>query len=307
MFEKIVLAGGTGYLGNVLAKYFRDKAKEIVILSRKAGEQGGNCRLVTWDAETPGAWTKELEGADLLVNLCGKNVNCRYTKEAKAEIFSSRLLPTELLGKVVAGLQNPPKLWINSASATIYRHAEDRPQDEETGEIGTGFSVEVCKAWEEGFFKWETPKTKKVALRVGLVLGQSDGVFPRLKSLVFCGLGGHQGTGRQMVSWVHEQDFARCVEWICRYSNDGNIYNVTAPEAISNRELMKILRQAAGIPLGLPSPHWLLALGAKIIGTETELVLKSRWVYPKRLLDAGFSFSFPTAGPAICEIMSTRT
>jgi hypothetical protein len=308
MLDKIVLAGGSGYLGNVLADYYKDKAKEIIIFSRReGGGKWSNVKTVVWDAETLGNWEKELEGADLLINLCGKNVNCRYTKENKAETFRSRLVPTKLLGTAIASLTNPSKLWINIASATIYRHAEDRPQDEGTGEIGAGFSVEVCKAWEECFWKTEAPKTRKVALRLGLVMGRSDGAFPRLERLTAFGLGGKQGTGNQYVSWIHEQDFAKVTEWFLLNPSCSGVYNGSAPEAIRNKELMKLIRQTYGVPFGLPSPQWLLEIGARLIGTETELILKSRWVYPKRLLEEGFVFSFPKAEYAVHEILSTRT
>ena len=307
MFNKIILAGGNGYLGNVLAEYYRSKAKEIIVLSRRVTPGMAGVKQVLWDGETTGNWTNELEGADLLINLCGKNVNCRYTEENKAEIFQSRLLPTAALGKAVSEAKNPPECWINMASATIYRHAEDRPQDEDGGEAGTGFSVDVCQAWEAAFWKTVTPKTKKLILRVGIVLGRNDGAFPRLKTLALAGLGGHQGTGKQYISWVHEQDVARCTEWVTLHGQNGSVYNVTAPEAIQNKAFMQLLREAVGVPFGLPSPQWLLELGAKFIGTETELVLKSRWVFPKKLLEDGFKFQFAKPEHAIREILSART
>jgi uncharacterized protein (TIGR01777 family) len=308
MLDKIVLAGGSGYLGQVVADYYKDKAKEIVILSRKeASANSGGQKWIFWDAETPGNWGKELEGADLMVNFCGKNVNCRYTEQNKGEILRSRLVPTMLLGNSIKELATPPKVWINLASATIYRHAEDRPQDEDTGDIGAGFSVDVCKSWEECFRRIGTPATKKIIFRAGIVLGRKDGAFPRLKNLVKFGLGGHQGTGRQYVSWIHEQDFARAIEWAFEAGQDGAIYNVTAPEAVQNRAMMALIRKTYGIPFGLPSPQWLLEPGARLIGTETELILKSRWVYPGKLLKEGFTFQFPDAAAAIGEIMSSRT
>lgn len=307
MLNRIVLAGGSGYLGQVLADYYKDKSLDVVVLSRnKPSGQPPAGRWVAWDAQHRGAWVQDLEGAELLINLCGKNVNCRYTEKAKAEILRSRLVPTKLLGDVVASLSTPPKLWLNLASATIYRHAEDKPQDEDSGEIGAGFSVDVCKAWEACFWAATTPNTKKIALRTSLVLGRADGVFPRLKSLVMAGLGGHQGTGSQQVSWIHEQEFARITEWMVTHGKDGNVYNCTSPKVISNRHLMNTLRKTYGIPVGLPCPQWLLEIGAGLIGTETELVLKSRWVYPQRLLAEGFVFSFPTLEAAIHDIASAR-
>lgn len=306
MYKKIILAGGSGYLGHVLTEFYREKSEKIIILSRSSRKTRGNTSYVKWDGKTEGSWTDELEGADLLVNCSGKNVNCRYTEKNRKEILSSRLEPTSILGQVIAKLQQPPVTWINLASATIYRHAEDRPQDEVNGEIGSGFSVDVCKAWEKTFLNIETPYTKKIILRVSFVLGRKDEVHPKLLNLVKCGLGGHVGTGNQYVSWIHEMDFARITEFVHINGRDRDVFNCTAPLAISNKEFMKIFRQSYGVRFGLPTPLWLLETGALIIGTETELVLKSRWVFPKKLLDSGFKFHFPEAGPAIRDIISTR-
>jgi uncharacterized protein (TIGR01777 family) len=298
-YQKIILAGGNGYLGRILAEYFKGICAEVIILSRKAATTQGNIRTIFWDGKTEGVWTSHLAGADLLVNLCGKNVNCRYTEANKQEIFDSRLYPTALLNKVVVGIVNPPALFINITSATIYRHADDRPQDEATGEIGNGFSVEVCKAWEQTFFETETPRTRKVALRMGFVLGKTDSAFPRLLNLARFGLGGPQGTGNQYVSWIYEHDVARLTEWLLQHPEVSGILNCTAPQPVKNGMLMRIIRQNIRMPFGLPSPKWLLELGALFIGTETELILKSRWVVPKRLLDAGFKFEYADIDKAV--------
>lgn len=305
-YHKIILAGGNGQLGKALAGYYKDTANEVIILSRKPAPAKSNIKTLVWDGRTPGDWATELEGADLLVNLCGKNVNCRYTKENREEIIRSRVEPTRLLGKVVDGLINPPKLWVNAASATIYRHAEDRPQDEDTGEIGYGFSIDVCKQWEQAFFETETPHTRKVALRISIVLGHDEGALPRLINLVKVGMGGYQGDGQQYVSWVHEQDVVKCTEWLLQHPEISGVLNCTAPNPIKNTDLMKELRHACGVPFGLPAPAWILEMGAALIGTETELILKSRWVLPKRLLDAGFQFQFAKVEHAIKDIISIR-
>jgi len=302
-YNKIVLAGGNGYLGGVLANYYKDKANEIVILSRHEKQADHNIRTVVWDGKHWGKWAAELVNADVLINLCGKNVNCRYTEKNKAEIFASRLLPTELLGHTIQAMTEPPKLWINITSATIYRHAEDRPQDEESGEIGSGFSVDVCNAWEASFNKYGNPKTRKVNLRMGIVLGRSDGVFPRLLNLVKMGMGGKQGNGRQYVSWVHELDVARSTEWLADHGDLTGTFNCTAPDPVKNAELMHIIREAYHCPLGLPAPKWLLEAGSIVIGTETELILKSRWVMPKRLLRSGFKFQNMMADDAVAECL----
>ncbi|MBO9674959.1 MAG: TIGR01777 family oxidoreductase [Sphingobacteriaceae bacterium] len=302
-YKKVVLAGGNGYLGHVLAKHFSPITDEIVILSRKAQPKQGNIKTMVWDGKTTGDWTSALQNADLLVNLCGKNVNCRYTEKNKKEIFDSRLIPTGLLGKTIEKMENPPKLWINITSATIYRHAEDHYQDEFTGEIGEGFSIEVCKAWENSFFETNTPNTRKIALRMGIVLGLKDGAFPRLLNLVKLGIGGKQGNGEQYMSWIHEEDAAGSISWLLDHPEIEGIVNCTAPEAIKNRDFMRSIRKAFGRNFGLPTPALLLAVGAKIIGTETELVLKSRWVKPTILLNSGFTFKYPTIEHAVQDIL----
>jgi uncharacterized protein (TIGR01777 family) len=305
-YKKIVLAGGNGYLGGVLAEYYRHITEEIIILSRGTESVKGNVKTVHWDAKTSGNWEENLEGADMLINFCGKNVNCRYTTKNRTEIIDSRVIPTQLLGKAIEKLSTPPKLWINVTSATIYRHAEDRPQDEETGDIGYGFSIDVCRKWEDTFFQTDTPLTRKVALRMGIVFGSADGAFPRLLNLVKFGLGGKQGDGEQYVSWVHEQDAAKCTEWLMQNPGMNGVINCTAPEPVKNTDLMSYLRKLYGIPFGLPSPAWLLEIGALMIGTETELILKSRWVIPTRLLENQYKFVFPKLEHAIKDILSTK-
>lgn len=305
-FKKIVLAGGSGYLGQVFAKHYRDLADEVIILARKMQPGTANIKYVVWDGKTIGNWCSHLKNADLLINLCGKNVNCRYTSKNQKAIVASRVTPTLLLNKVIAKMENPPSVWINITSATIYRHAEDRPQNEIDGEIGYGFSIDVCKQWEESFFSISLPKTRKVALRMGIVFGRADGAFPRLLNLVKLGLGGCQGDGEQYVSWIHEQDAALSTQWILENESISGIVNCTAPNAIKNTELMKTLRNTYGAGLGLPCPTWMLTFGAWLIGTETELILKSRWVYPKILEDSGFKFQYPTAATAIRDLLSLR-
>ena len=305
-YKKIILAGGNGYLGGILAEYYRHLAGEVIILSRKPKTPDENITTIVWDGINKGEWVQQLVGADLLINLCGKNVNCRYNKKNRAAIISSRVIPTRLLGKVIEEMEHPPKLWINITSATIYRHAEDRPQDEATGETGYGFSITVCREWEEAFFSTNTPHTRKIALRMGIVLGRISAVFPRLLNLVKCGLGGRQGNGQQYVSWVHEQDAVKCTEWLLQHEQLSGIINCTAPEPVKNIELMRIIRHAYGIPFGLPSPVWLLALGTMLIGTETELILKRRWVLPARLLESGYNFLFNKAEHAVNDILSIR-
>jgi uncharacterized protein (TIGR01777 family) len=305
-YKKIILAGGNGYLGSVLAAYYAELAEQVIVLSRKYKAPEGNIKTLVWDGINEGEWVKAIEGAELLVNLCGKNVNCRYTVKNREEIISSRVIPTMLLNRVVEKLNAPPALWINITSATIYRHAEDFPQDEEKGQIGYGFSIDVCKQWETAFFADTNASTRKIALRMGIVLGRKDSVFPRLLNLVKFGMGGKQGNGQQYISWVHEQDAARCIEWLLQHREINGVVNCTAPEAIKNADLMLAIRKTYGMPIGLPAPTWLLEIGARLIGTETELILKSRWVTPKRLLDSGYDFLFTKAEHAIDDLLSIR-
>ncbi|MGV3766621.1 MAG: TIGR01777 family oxidoreductase [Chitinophagaceae bacterium] len=302
-YNKIVIAGGNGYLGNVFSKYYAPLSAKVLLLSRSAAAANGNITTQVWDGRQEGDWIHQLEGADLLINLCGKNVNCRYTTKNRREILDSRLTPTRLLGKVIQGLQTPPRLWINVTSATIYRHADDHGQDEYNGEIGSGFSVEVCKQWEAAFFETKTPGTRKIALRMGIVLGAEDGVFPRLLKLVQWGLGGKQGPGTQMVSWIHEQDAARVTEWLFQNHILEGVFNCTAQTPVSNAELMRTIRTETGKRIGLPAPDWLLEAGARLIGTETELLLKSRWVLPKRLLKTGYPFLYNDIQTAVKAIL----
>jgi hypothetical protein len=290
----------------MLARYFQERAHHVTVLTRLPYAE--TWQTVRWDGETLGLWTEYLEGADVCINLAGRNVNCRYTAANRAAIYDSRIRSTQLLGDVIAALADPPRVWLNASTATIYRHALDRPMDEATGELGGdewltahrrvprswNFSIRVAKDWEAAFFAAPTPHTRKVALRSAITFSPAPGnAFALLLNLVRLGLGGTQGNGRQFVSWIHELDFARAVEFlIARDDIDGPV-NVASPHPLPNREFMAILRDACGIPNGLPAPALLLELAAVFLRTESELVLKSRRVVPGRLLDSGFHFQFP--------------
>jgi len=302
--KKVILAGGSGYIGKVLASFYSERANEVVVLTRGISALKGNVRFVHWNGKDVSDWSKELEGADLLVNLTGKNVNCRYNQRNKNEILNSRINATAALGKAVSQLSVPPRVWIQSASATIYRHAEDRPMDERTGEIGDGFSVDVCKEWEKKFWEQEVPFTRKVLLRIGIVLGKSDSALPRLLNLTRLGLGGRQGSGRQYMSWIHEADVASVIHWVYTHEKITGTFNCTSPQPLTNADFMKTMRDVCKVPVGIPMPGSLLKLGALMIGTETELILKSRWVLPTKLLEAGYVFQFPDLRSALLNILS---
>lgn len=292
---KIVIAGGTGFIGQYFAEHLRDAGYNVLIISRAASH-------ILWKDEA--AIVAALEDALMLINLAGKSVNCRYTEANKAEIFRSRTATTKALGDAIRQCKNPPELWINSSTATIYRYAEDRPMTEADGEIGTGFSVEVAKAWEQAFFSFEDlPQTRLVALRIAIVLGKDGGVIKPYTNLVCSGLGGRQGSGNQMFSWIHIEDLYRIILFIQADKSKKGIYNCSAPAPVKNMELMYTLRRVIGQSWSLPAPEWLLKLGAKVIGTETELVLKSRWVVPQRLLAEGFVFAYPDLEPALQELL----
>ncbi|MCT2196388.1 TIGR01777 family oxidoreductase [Paenibacillus sp. MB22_1] len=290
---KVVLAGGTGFVGQAFARRFRELGAEVKIISRQAPH-------IPWEDQS--AIVEALEGADLLINLAGRSVNCRYTPENRRLILNSRTETTRQLGECVLACRRPPALWINSSTATIYRHAEDRPMTEEGGEIGTGFSVDVAKAWEEAFFAFDLPATRQIALRIAIVL-DDGGVMAPLRNLVRFGLGGAQGSGRQQFSWIHMEDLFRIVRFLQEHPELDGVFNASAPNPVTNRELMASLRRAMGVPIGLPAPRWLLELGARFIRTETELVLKSRWVLPERLQRAGFTFHYDTLEKALEEIV----
>ena len=291
MKNKLIVAAGTGFLGNVLIQHFKNKFEEIIVLTRGKSEIKNQIKYVNWNAKSFSGWEKELENVDVVINLAGKSVDCRYTEKNKAEILASRIDSTKILNEAILQCENPPKHFINSSTATIYRHSEDKEMDEYTGEIGNDFSINVAKSWEKIFYEVETPKTLKTAIRTSIVLGKNGGAFVPLKKLTQLGLGGKNGDGKQFISWVHEKDFARAVEFIIEKELSGSI-NVVSPKPIRNEEFMKKLQKAIGVPFGLPISKSLLEFGAKIIKTETELVLKSRNVIPKRLTENGFEFEF---------------
>lgn len=288
--KKIVIAAGTGFLGQVLVNHFKDKAA-IIVLTRGKAAVAGNVKYVHWDAKTMTGWERELEGADVLINLAGKSVDCRYTVQNKHEILTSRTDSTTILNKAVLQCTNPPGHWLNSSTATIYRDSQDKQMDEETGETGYDFSMNVAQVWENAFFGTATPRTKKTALRTSIVLGSKGGAFVPLRRLAYLGFGGRQGSGRQFVSWIHEEDFARAVEFIIDKKMEG-VINVVSPTPVRNAAFMATIRKAKNIPFGIPIGESLLKLGARLIRTEAELVLKSRNVIPKRLRDEGFEFIY---------------
>lgn len=294
MKKKVILAGGTGFIGQYFERQFQELGYEVKHISRQPHH-------ISWNDKA--AIINALEGGELLINLAGKSVNCRYNESNKKEIMNSRLETTRILGESVLASKNPPKLWINSSTATIYRHAEDRPMTEANGEIGSGFSVDVATNWEKIFYSFSLPKTRQIALRIAIVLGKDGGVMTPYINLVKFGLGGIQGPGNQMFSWIHVEDLFKIVLFLNKREDLNGTFNCSAPEPVSNREFMKKMRIAMKIPIGLPAPKWLLEIGSVMIRTETELVLKSRWVLPERLEKEGYRFTFNTLDKTLQDIL----
>lgn len=292
--KKIVLAGGTGFIGNYLQQKFVEKGYEVLIISRQK-----NC--IQW--KNFDEIVNALNGAEMLINLAGKSVNCRYTEKNKQEILSSRVETTTILGKAILQCKNPPAIWINSSTATIYRYSEDSPMTETNGEIGTGFSVDVATQWEKAFFNFHLPNTRQVALRISLVLGKNGGFMKPMINLVKFGLGGKQGNGKQMFSWIHIEDLYQIILFLQENKELNGAFNCATPNPITNSVLMQTFRKTMNVKFGLPSPKFLLEIGARLIKTETELILKSRWVIPEKLLQAGFTFKYPTIDKALENII----
>jgi uncharacterized protein (TIGR01777 family) len=292
--KKIVLAGGTGFVGKYLEEKFTEKGYQVIIISRQPNH-------VNWNEHN--RVIEAIEGAEVLINLAGKSVNCRYNQKNKEEILRSRVATTRQLGEAILACKTPPTLWINSSTATIYRHAMDHAQTESTGEIGTGFSVNVATSWEQSFFNFKLPQTRQVALRIAIVLGKNSGVIEPFTNMVKWGLGGKQGSGNQMFSWLHIHDLYRMMVFIQENPMYHGVFNCSSPNPVTNAQLMQTFRKLLKPLLGLPAPKWMLKIGAALIGTETELILKSRWVVPEKLMGLGFTFEYPYLEDALKEIL----
>ena len=299
---KIVIPGGSGQVGTMLVRHFHSAGHEVVVLSRAPAAQVA-WRVVSWDAQTRGAWAKEFDGADVVINLAGRSVNCRYTLANRREIIDSRVRSTQIVGEAIASCVRPPRVWLQSSTATIYAHRFDAPNDDRTGILGGSepnapdtwwFSIDVATAWEKALEAADTPRTRKVALRSAMTMSPDrGGVFDMLLGLVRRRLGGRAGDGRQFVSWVHEADFIAAVEFLIQHEELSGPVNVCSPEPLPNADFMRALREAWGVRFGLPAARWMVELGAWAMRTESELVLKSRRVVPGRLLEAGLCFRFP--------------
>lgn len=293
---RILIAEGSGFLGQVLYMYFTEQNHQVVCLTRTPLKDSD----MYWDGEHYGEWIHELNRSDILINLAGKSVNCRYNETNKRIIYDSRIKSTKILGQAIKLSKTPPKLWINASTATIYSHSEKQPNTEINGHIGDDFSMNIAKSWEKTAKEFQfNGLTRLVLLRTSIVLGKNGEAYDTLKTLVKFGLGGKQGKGNQMVSWIHELDFARGVDFVIHNKELEGPVNLTSPNPIQNRYFMEAFRDTQNKLFGLPQPTCLLHLGARILGTEAELLLKSRYVIPEKLLKSEFEFKYPTIKTAL--------
>ena len=307
---KIVIPGGSGQVGTVLARAFHKGGHEVVVLSRRPATE--KWRTVAWDGETLGDWTAEFESADAIINLAGQSVNCRYSDHNRRVIKDSRVKSTRVIGDAIAQAWKPPRVWLQASTATIYAHRFDAANDEATGIIDGSepnapdtwrFSIDVATSWERVLNESPAPNTRKVLMRSAIVMNPDPGSpFSTLLQLVRFGLGGQAGDGRQYMSWIHDRDFAKAVLWLIEHEELEGPVNLASPNPLTNSEFMRVLRSAWGMPFGLPASEWMLEVGAFVLRSETELILKSRRVVPARLLQSGFAFQFPAWPDAAREL-----
>ncbi len=306
---KYLITGGTGHIGAALVPQLRSQGHQVTLLSRtpKPGE-------VQWDGRTLGDWASQVDGADVVLNMAGRTVDCRYTAENLRQMMDSRVDSTRVMGQAIAAARRPPRVWLQMSTATIYSHRFDAPNDETTGEIGGNEpdapaywrkSIEIAQAWEQAQSEAETPHTRKVLLRTAMVMNAVPGsVFRVLSRLVKLRLGGKIAGGRQFMSWIHADDFARAIDLLVSRDDISGPFNLAAPNPLPQKDFMAVLRRAWGVKIGLPATKWMCEIGAFVLRTDTELLFKSRRVIPQRLLDAGFEFRFPAWEGAACDLVS---
>jgi uncharacterized protein (TIGR01777 family) len=314
MAMKIVIPGGSGHVGQLLSRRFGSDGHEVVVLSRSGATQE-HARVVQWDGRSKGAWIEEVDGAEIVINLAGRSVNCRYNKRNLTEMFRSRVQSTEVIGAAIGSARRPPRVWLQASTATIYSHTLG-PAHDERGELGGdepdvpkywAFSVEIARAWERALADAMTPRTRKVALRTAILMGIGrGGAFDLLARLARIGVGGSLGGGQQFVSWIHEDDFFGALEFLIEREDLTGAVNVAAPIPLTQRQFMADLRNALGVRIGLPATSRMVAIGALVLRTDSELIMKSRRVVPGRLTGAGFAFKYPAWSEAAQELVARR-
>ena len=309
MGRRVVIAGGSGFIGSFLSRRLAADGFDVTVLTRSPQPGGREIRHAQWDGKSMGDWTMQIDGADALINLAGRSVNCRYNERNRRDILESRTESTRILGEAIARARDPPAVWLNASTATIYKHTFDRPMDEATGvieatrEAKDAFSIKVARAWEQALSDAPTPATRKVAMRTAMVFAANKGgVYRTLRSLARWGLGGPIAGGHQLISWVHEDDFCRALEWLIDHGDLSGPVNIASPNPIQHRDMMRIILRERGMPFGMHSTRWMLEVAAFIHRTEAELILKSRFAVPARLLASGFQFHYPRMENAVREI-----
>ncbi len=299
--KRIILAGGSGFLGTLLSKYLTEQGYEVIVLTRHPNQSAGVVKEIQWDGRTLGPWAEQVNGAHAVVNLAGKSVNCRYTPENRREINESRVNSVRVIGEAIRACSKPPSTLVQAASLAIYGDAGDRWCDESTSH-GDGFPVETCLLWEKAFEESPTPQTGRVILRIGFVLGKSGGALQMLARLAKLGLGGTVGSGRQYISWIHSLDMNRLFLSAIEREQMSGVFNATSPQPVTNAEFMRELRRAVNRPWSPPVPNWAVHIGSRLMGTEACLALTGRRCAPKRLQDNGFSFNFTVLRDALTDI-----
>lgn len=291
--KKVVIAGGTGFIGNYIANRFKEESYDVLIVSRSPGH-------VSWN---PLELEKAIDNSELVINLAGKSINCRNNPENRKVLLDSRIEPTILIGNAVLACANPPKLWINASATGIYKPSEVHPSTENETDLGTDFLAQLVHEWEKVFFGFQLPKTRQIALRTSVVIGKNGGALKPLVSLTKFGLGGKQASGKQKISWIHIEDYFRILLFLVEYPTLSGIINGTSPYPISNKSFMHAIRQTLHVPIGIPAPEFAIRLGARLIGTEPSLLLDSSYIVPKRLLGAGFRFTYSKLKKALSDIL----
>ncbi|MEZ4938613.1 MAG: TIGR01777 family oxidoreductase [Crocinitomicaceae bacterium] len=301
MARKIVLAGGSGFIGNKLQDFFQEKGYELVILTREKSHTENGVKNIQWDGKTLGDWTKTLENAVAVINLSGKNVNCRHNTENKKQILESRVDSTHIIDQAIQKCDQPPEVWINASGISIYQDSFDRKMTETDFELGDSFISEVAQKWEAAMNLNDQSMIRKIALRIGVVLGK-EGALKILQKQTIWGLGGKHGNGKQMIPWIHIEDIAQIMLFLIHSRELSGAVNACSPNPVTDQIFMRTLRHVQKVPFGLPAPVFAIRLGAKILGTEADLILGSTYAVPNKLITAGYIYKYPELKEALADL-----